>query len=116
MLAFTPASTQIRSLPVSRASVDTAPPPDRKVASICAVTSGGKALTPSAATPWSAAATTIRARTAGSGLPGHAGEPDRELLQAPEAARRLDELGLALARGGHGGFVERLDLDNHGSA
>ncbi len=41
VLAFTPASTQIRSAPVSRASVETAPPPDRKVASICAVTSGG---------------------------------------------------------------------------
>ena len=33
----------------------------------------------------------------------------------PRLPGRLDELGLARARGGHGGFVERLDLDSHGS-
>ena len=98
------------------ASTDTAPPPDRKVASICAVTSGGKALTPSAATPWSAAATTTRALTCGRWLAGHAREPDRELLEPPEAPGRLDELRLARARGLHRGLVERLDLDVHGRA
>src|SRR5262249_13091756 len=43
----------------SRASTLIAAPPASKLASICAVTSDGYALTASAATPWSAAATTI---------------------------------------------------------
>ena len=46
-----------------RASTQIAAPPDAKLASICRVTSCGYALTPSAATPWSAAATTIAARS-----------------------------------------------------
>src|SRR5581483_10501861 len=63
--APTPASTTTSRTPACRASTLTAAPPERKLASICTVTSCGYALTPSAATPWSAAATTIAASGTG---------------------------------------------------
>src|SRR5581483_9978348 len=59
----TPRSATTSSAPAARASTETAAPPARKFATICAVTSGGYAETPAAATPWSAAATTIAARS-----------------------------------------------------
>ncbi len=62
----TPASTTSSSAPSERASTQIAAPPDAKFASIWRVTSCGYALTPSAATPWSPAATTIAGRS-GSG-------------------------------------------------
>ena len=42
-------------------NTQTAAPPAAKLAIICAVTSAGKALTPSSATPWSAPNTITRA-------------------------------------------------------
>ena len=51
----TPKSATTTRAPQSRASTLTAAPPRRKFSTICAVTDGGYALTPSAVTPWSAA-------------------------------------------------------------
>ena len=43
--------------------------------------------------------------------PGHAGQPDGEVLETPERAGRLDELRLAGAGGRHGALVERAHGD-----
>src|SRR6267378_2954025 len=51
----TPKSATITRAPACRASTLTAAPPLRKFSTICAVTTWGYALTPSATTPWSAA-------------------------------------------------------------
>ena len=55
----TPASMMTTLAPTCRASTLIAAPPLRKLCTIWAVTSCGYALTPSAATPWSPAASTI---------------------------------------------------------
>ena len=82
--SVTPASTTRRRAPASRASTQMAAPPFAKLASICAVTSGGYALTPCAATPWSAAATTIAGRS-GPSAPNLGSR--RAGTRAPRAAR-----------------------------
>ena len=66
-----------------------AAPPAAKFATICAVTSCGYALTPSAATPWSAAATTIAASAARRRAPPPSRRSARQLLEPAEAAARL---------------------------
>jgi hypothetical protein len=48
------------------------------------------------------------------GFAGHAGEPDRQLLEAPEAAGRLHELRLPSAGSVHRGVVKWPDLRIHG--
>src|SRR5262249_59355407 len=63
----TPTSTTMTSAPVCRARTLIAAPPAQKLATICAVTSCGQAVTPSATTPWSAANT---ATVTGSGTGG----------------------------------------------
>jgi len=64
-----------RAAPQSRASTFTAAPPRRKFSTICAVTDCGYALTPSAATPWSAANVKITGRCTRGGAPVSATEP-----------------------------------------
>ena len=58
-----------RRAPACAASAAIAEPPPRNAESIWPVTSCGYALTPSAATPWSAAAMTMSGVTAGRGSP-----------------------------------------------
>ena len=87
-----------------------AAPPAAKLITIAGVTSAGKALTPSAVTPWSAAMTATALcldHAAGPAL--DAGELDRERLEPAERLGRLGELQLARLGGAHGAGVERGD-------
>lgn len=59
---FTATSTMRTLAPAVSASALIAAPPVAMLATICAVTSGGYADTPAAATPWSPAKTTTRGR------------------------------------------------------
>ena len=96
--AFTPASTQISSAPVSRASVGhraAAGQEGREHLRGDLGRVGAHALGRDAV---------VGGRDDDAGLdrrprlPGHAREPDRELLEPPEAARRLDRAGAWRAR------------------
>ena len=87
-----------------------AAPPATKFMTIAGVTSAGKAETPSATTPWSAAMTaTSLVLEPGPRLGADAGELDGERLEPAQRPGRLGELRLARLGGAHRRPVERLD-------
>ena len=91
--AATPASTTTSRADASRHRTATAAPPRSNAASICPVTSCGYALTPSAATPWSPAATT----TTGSSGAGRTSPRTVAIRTASSSSRPRLPLGLVFA-------------------
>ena len=112
----TPTSTTSTRAPIWRASTLMAAPPAQKLATICAVTSCGHGVTPSATTPWSPAKTATAAG-AGQRRRALAGDPAQlraEGLEAPERAAGLRQAPVQRDGVGHGGPVERAQRgDGH---
>ena len=100
----TPTSTTTTSAPTCRARTLMAAPPAQKFATICAVTSWGHGVTPSATTPWSPAKT---ATVTGAGT-GGGQTPAMALRRIPMSSTRsersagLGQPGLELGRGRRG--------------